>query len=128
FGQAAFGGRGGRRGVLLGSYRPCQHPPYVRVQDGVPSPVREAGDGGGRVLADARQGEERRVVGRGLAAVPLGDAGGAGVQAHAAGSRAAPTRAPPRRRAPRPAPSGWASGPSTRARRAAPATPASAAA
>ncbi len=76
-GQLPLGGGGGVRRVLHARDRAGEDPAHVRVQHGMPLPVGEGGDGGGRVLADAGQGQQLGVVGRHVTAVPFryGDRG-----------------------------------------------------
>ncbi len=79
-GEVALGTGHRGAGQLGAADEPCQHPADVGVEHDVPPAEPEAGDGGRGVVADAGQREQVVVAGRHLAAVPLDDRDGGGVQ------------------------------------------------
>ncbi len=95
-GQLALGGGGGVRRVLNAGDRAGDDPPHIGVQHRVPLTVGEGGHGGGRVLADARQRQQLRVVGRYVTAVPFRYRDGGAVQPQGAARVTEPAPGPDR--------------------------------
>ena len=95
---------------FLDRIQPRDHPLDVAVHHRGALPERDRGDGGGRIVADPRQGPERHLGRREAAAVARNHRGRAIVEVAGAGviAEARPPPAAPSRAVPRPAPRRWA--------------------
>ena len=89
-GQPLLGGRGGDRRQLGAADHPGEHSAHVGVEHRVPAAEPERRDRCGRVVADAGESAQVVVRRRHLAAVPLDDRGGRGVQAQGTAGVAEP--------------------------------------
>ncbi len=89
-GQPLLGSRSRDRRQLGAADQACEHPAHVGVEHRVPAPEPERRDRRGRVVADPGESAQVVVRRRHLAAVPLDDRGGRGVQAQGAAGVAEP--------------------------------------